>query len=147
MGSAVPPAHPPHPEAESGAYSRDSSHFPRRRAYIPSTAIGSVPRLTGHALLRTDGVHCRESAATGPIVLKVVPVTGAAFAGHHGPTNVRLLFPTPTNGTIQWYITDARGTTKKKKNTAIDDDHSIGLAKLMSEGSGGVVARSVSSAF
>ena len=31
--------------------------------------------------LRTDGVHCRESAGTGPVVLKVVPVTGAAFAG------------------------------------------------------------------
>ena len=36
--------------------------------------------------LRIDGVHCRESAGTGPIVvLKIVPVTdaitGAAFAG------------------------------------------------------------------
>ena len=31
--------------------------------------------------LLTDGVHCRESAGTGPVVLKVVPVTGAAFAG------------------------------------------------------------------
>ena len=31
--------------------------------------------------LRTDGVHCRESVGTGPVVLKVVPVTGAAFAG------------------------------------------------------------------
>ena len=30
--------------------------------------------------LRTDGVHCRESAGTGAVVLKVVPVTGAAFA-------------------------------------------------------------------
>ena len=29
--------------------------------------------------LRTDGVHCRESAGTGPVVLKVVPVTGAAI--------------------------------------------------------------------
>ena len=24
--------------------------------------------------------HCRESAGTGPVVLKVVPVTGAAFS-------------------------------------------------------------------
>ena len=32
--------------------------------------------------LRTDGVHCRESAGTGPVlVLKVVPVTDAAFSG------------------------------------------------------------------
>ena len=30
--------------------------------------------------LRADGVHCRESAGTGPVVLKVVRVTGAAFA-------------------------------------------------------------------
>ena len=31
--------------------------------------------------LRTDGVICRKSAGTGPVVLKVVPVTtGAAFA-------------------------------------------------------------------
>ena len=37
-------------QAESGAYSRDSSRSPRRRPHIlPSTAIGSVPRLSGHA--------------------------------------------------------------------------------------------------
>ena len=44
--------------------------------------------------LHTGGVHCRESVGTGPVVLKVVPVTGAAFAGHHGPTNVSI-FPHP----------------------------------------------------
>ena len=48
--------------------------------------------------MRTDGVHCRESAGTKPVVLKVVPVTDAAFAGHHGPISVRLSFPTPTIG-------------------------------------------------
>ena len=26
-----------------------------------------------------NGVHCRESGGTGPVVLKVVPVTGAAI--------------------------------------------------------------------
>ena len=31
------------------------------------------------AQLRADGVHCRESAGTGPIILKVVAVTGAAI--------------------------------------------------------------------
>ena len=32
--------------------------------------------------LRTDGVHCREFAGTGPVVLKVVRVTGTtALAG------------------------------------------------------------------
>ena len=30
--------------------------------------------------LRTNGVHCRESAGTGRVALKVVPVTGAAFS-------------------------------------------------------------------
>ena len=31
--------------------------------------------------LRTDGVHYRESAGTGPVVLKVVSVTDATFTG------------------------------------------------------------------
>ena len=52
--------------------------------------------------LRTDGVHCQEYAGTGPVVLKVVPVTSAAFSGiTHGPINVRLSFPTPTMG-MKW---------------------------------------------
>ena len=39
-------------------------------------------RVYGVAELCTDGVHCRESAGKGPIVLKIVPVTGtAAFSG------------------------------------------------------------------
>ena len=42
--------------------------------------------------LRTDGIHCRESAGTGLVVLKVVPVTGVAFVGRHGAINVRLSF-------------------------------------------------------
>ena len=46
--------------------------------------------------MRTDGVHCRESVGTGPVVFKVVSVTGAIFSGHHGPINVRLSFPKPT---------------------------------------------------
>ena len=29
--------------------------------------------------LRTDGVHYRESTGTGPVVLKVISVTGAAI--------------------------------------------------------------------
>ena len=31
--------------------------------------------------MRTESVHWRESADTGPVNLKVVPVTGAAFSG------------------------------------------------------------------
>ena len=74
------PAHP-HTQAESGAYSRDSSRFPRRRPFIylnRHTPLGhcQVYRVTQ---LRTNGVHCQESAGTGPVVLKVAPVTGAAI--------------------------------------------------------------------
>ena len=49
---------------------------------IPSTAIGPAPSLSV-TQLPTDGIHCRESAGTWiiPVVLKVVPVTGAAFSG------------------------------------------------------------------
>ena len=65
-------------------YVRDSSRVPRRRPFVylkPPYAIGSVPSLSGHAIkLRTDGVHCRESAGIGPVNLKVVPPTGVAFS-------------------------------------------------------------------
>ena len=45
------PAHL-HTQAESGAYLRDSSRVPRRRPLFmkPPYAIGSVPRLSGHAI-------------------------------------------------------------------------------------------------
>ena len=62
--------------------------------FLLSYAIGLVPRLSGHAL-GTDGGHCRESAGTGPVDLKAVPLTGAELAGHHGPINMRLSFPHP----------------------------------------------------
>ena len=44
------PAHL-HPQAESGAYLRDSSRVPRRRPFMkPPYAIGLVPSLSGHAI-------------------------------------------------------------------------------------------------
>ena len=44
------PAHL-HPQAESGAYLRDSSRVPRRRPFMkPPYAIGSVPSSSGHAI-------------------------------------------------------------------------------------------------
>ena len=44
------PAHL-HPQAESGAYLRDSSRVPRRRPFMkPPYAIGSVPSLWCHAI-------------------------------------------------------------------------------------------------
>ena len=76
FGSPVPrqPAHL-HTQAESGAYLRDSSRVPLRRPFIylnRHTQSGEflVFRVTQ---LRTDGVHRRESAGTGPVNLKVVP--------------------------------------------------------------------------
>ena len=68
------PAHL-HIQAESGAYLRDSSGVPRRRLYIyfnRHTPSGQS-RLYRVTQLRTDGVHRRESAGTGPVNLKVVP--------------------------------------------------------------------------
>ena len=80
-----PPAHTPHSgwiwlvnvnvnvNNVNGAYSRDSSRFPRRRPFIlyRHTASPSdqplVFRVTTQ--LRTDGLHCRESASTGPVVV------------------------------------------------------------------------------
>ena len=74
------PAHL-HTQAESGAYSRDSSRFSPRHPFINlnrHTSSGQS-RVYWVVQLRTDGVHCRESAGTGPVVLKSVPVTGAAI--------------------------------------------------------------------
>ena len=85
-----------HTKTQSGAYSRDSSRFPWRRPFIYTAIRHRVSPEYRVTQLRTIGVHYRESASTGPVVLKVVPVTGAASAGHHGPISVRLSFPTPT---------------------------------------------------
>ena len=91
IGSAVPSRASLlilHTQAEPGAYSQDSSHFPRRRhsPFIPSPSVGSLPSFIRAHQLRADGVHCRESADPGPvpgmvcIVLKAVPVTCAAYS-------------------------------------------------------------------
>ena len=70
-----------HTQAESGAYSRNSSRSPRRSPFICLNrhTPSSQSRVSQVTQLRTDGVHCRESAGTGPVVLKVVPVTCAAI--------------------------------------------------------------------
>ena len=71
-----------YPQAESDAYSRvlplsaAASNFLYRQ---PPTGPSRLCRVTQ---LRTDGVHCRESASTGPVVLNVVQVTGAAYSGN-----------------------------------------------------------------
>ena len=67
------PAHL-HTQAESGAYLRDSSRVPRRRPFMkPTYTPSGQSRVYRVTQLRTDGVHCRESASTGPVNLKVVP--------------------------------------------------------------------------
>ena len=103
FGSPVPrqPAHL-HTQAESGTYGippefRGGVHLFILNRHTPS-GQSRVNRVTQ---LRTDGVHYRESASTGPVNLKVVPVTSAALGGHHGPINMRLSFPTPTIG-MKW---------------------------------------------
>ena len=97
---------------------RQSAHFPQRLNLVLSHGISPDfrdgvqlfvytairhwvnPEFIGWTLLRTHGVYCRESADTGPVVLKVVRVTGAAFSGHHGPINMSVLF---TYITPCWY--------------------------------------------
>ena len=65
-------------QADSDAYSRDSTSFQRRLPNIHSQALSSQSRVYRIAQLRADSVHCRESAGTGPVALKVVRVTAAA---------------------------------------------------------------------
>ena len=67
-----------HTQAESGAYLRDPSRVPRRRPFLKPTYIHTSSgqfRVYRVTQLRTDGVHCRESAGTGSVnnYLKVVP--------------------------------------------------------------------------
>ena len=50
---------------------------------LPLSATASTCTVNRHRVspeFIADGVHCRESAGTGPAVLKVVRVTGAAFS-------------------------------------------------------------------
>ena len=113
FGSPIPrqPAHL-HTQAESGVHLRDSSRVPRRRPFIylnrhTPSGQSRVYRVTQ---LRTDGVHCREFAGTGPVNLKVVPETGATLAGHHGPINMRLSFPHPLS-ILSGHVGSTGGTT------------------------------------
>ena len=51
----------------------------RHGIYINSQPPSGRSRVYRVTELRTDDVQCRESAGTGPVSLKVVPATGAAF--------------------------------------------------------------------
>ena len=87
FGSPVPrqPAHL-HTQAESGAYGippefRGGVHLFIKCRHTPS-GQSRVYRVTQ---LRTDGLHCRDSAGTGPANLKVVP--NECFLGRSPWTN------------------------------------------------------------
>ena len=71
------------PFAPENLVSRDGfgRPVPRQSAQIRPSDQSRVYRVTQ---LRTAGALCRESTGTGPVVLKVIPVTGAAFAGYQG---------------------------------------------------------------
>ena len=107
LSRSVPrqPAHYLHTQAESGVYSRDSSRFPRRRPfiYLNRHTPSGKSRVNRVTQLRIEGVHCRESAGTGPVVLKVVLVAGAAIleVTMDQSINVHPSFPTPTIG-MKW---------------------------------------------
>ena len=100
FGNLVPrqPAHL-HTQAESGAYLRDSSRFPQRcsslyfNCHTPSGQF-RVYRITQ---LRTDGVHCRESAGTKQANLRVVP-NGCCLGRSPWTIWYEPLFLTPTIG-------------------------------------------------
>ena len=64
-----------HTQVESGASLRDSSRVSRRRpfTYLSRHTPSSQSRVYRVTQLRTDGVHCRESAGTGSVNLQIVP--------------------------------------------------------------------------
>ena len=66
------------------------------------SAVEPVPRSSEVGHLRTDGVHRRESAGTGPAVLEVARVTSAAYSDN--PMDVPMIerpcFPTPIAATV-----------------------------------------------
>ena len=87
---------------ESGAYSQDSSRFPRRRPFIYTDNRHRVsPEFIGSHDCVPMAFPSENPPAQGP---HVVPVTDAAFSGTTMDYFfMRLSFPTPTNG---MYVVD-----------------------------------------
>ena len=115
-GSAVPSGISPlvlHTQAESDWLVLTHGIPPSFRdgVHISHQPPSGNPRVNRVTQLRTDGVHCRKSAGTGPVVLKVVRVTGAAFSGFTvDQFSCTSLFPHPL---YYWYevdYDDMRGT-------------------------------------
>ena len=109
--------------AESGAYSQNSSRFPRRRLYIYRQPTSGQSRNYRITQLRTDGVHCRQSTGTEPVALKAVGVTGSCLFGyHHAPLFfMRLSFLTPIIVHLSDTCTNIsnRTTPKIQKNPTV----------------------------
>ena len=85
-----------HTQAESGAYSPDSSRFSRPRPFIHLTAMrhycGPVPSLSGYPIAHRwrSLPRVRRHRASSP---QGSSSNGCClFAHHHGPINVRLSF-------------------------------------------------------
>ena len=79
---------------------RDGVHIYRQ----PPSGQSKVYRVTE---ARTDEFHCRESVGPGPVVLRVVPVTGDAFSGVTVDQFLSTpLFPHSTNLCYFWYVVD-----------------------------------------
>ena len=92
-----------HTQTESGAYWWDSSRFPRRCPFIYSNrhTPSGQSRVYRVTQLHTDGVHCRESAGTGPVNLKVVP-NGWCLGRSPWTNQYAPLFPTHTTIGMKW---------------------------------------------
>ena len=121
FGSPVPrpPAHSPYSGLIWCAYSRDSSQFPRRCSFshLNRHTPSGQSRVYRVTQLRADGVHCRESAGTGPVVLRVVPVTGAATMDQ---LMCASLFPHSLvvwRGHVESTISETNGRTRIGYNT------------------------------
>ena len=103
FGNLVPrqPAHL-HTQAESGAYLRDPPEYCDGfelfilNRHTPS-GQSRVYRVTQ---LRPDGVHCRESAGTGPVNLKEVPNECCCLRRSPWTNKYAPFLPAPT---IHWY--------------------------------------------
>ena len=63
--------------------------------------------------LSTDGVHCRDSTGTGPVVLKVIPATGTAFASPWDQIMCGSLFPHSLMVSYLWIGTPGRALTSR----------------------------------
>ena len=77
FGRPVPrqPAHLPHPQAESGAYLRDSTPPFRYTFHYNRHALSASPEFIRSRNYVTDGFRYRESAGTGPAVFKIAQQT------------------------------------------------------------------------